>query len=154
MDFRIKSKEKKIKDSLDLALKLSLTEQEKQIHAIFKDYLENDIVFSKANKTADLTKEQKIDPKAPDSEKIKKGCELLSIYCQEELEYRISAMQDSYRAFNEIFNISEEHIFREILQKGGLVKEEGEIEEFLKEKKEVVTTKFSRKGAKKSGRKK
>lgn len=136
------------------ALKESTTDAEKNIHAIFKKYLENDIQLSMKNDTVAKAKLVTINPK-DNANKDSKGKDLMFANCEEgikqlllttttnKIKYRIEALQDSYNAFNQIFAISEEDIFKEIMRKGGYVTDKKEIDKFIKEKNEVMKNKFA-----------
>ena len=86
----------------------------------------------------------------PDDEALIHGYkEILMVYCEEELQYQIKAMQDSYKAFQDIIIIKEEDMFTEIMKRGHLDLKDREIKKFLHDKnKKHPETKFNRKGPK------
>lgn len=154
LTYRLNSKSKKVDTVMTEALKESSTDAEKNIHAIFKNYLENDILISKKDDTVSKAKLVNINSK--DSlNKNYKGNDLMFANCEEgikqllltttknKIRYRIEALQDSYNAFNQIFAISEEDIFKEIMRKGGYVTDKKEIDKFVKEKNEAIKNKFA-----------
>ena len=145
---RLKTKEKKLNEGMDAIIQIAPTDAEKKMHAIFKEFLEKDVALSKKDATREKAKVLKLEDKEGIGV-IKSYKQMLMVYCEEELEYQINAMQDSYQAFQDIFNLSDELLFKEVLKKGKLVTDNKEIEDFIRLKKEAGSTKFDRKGSKK-----
>ena len=105
------------------------------MHSIFKDYLSKELNFSGRKNTKDKVKSLATSY-SKDEEIIEDYKQLLKIYCEEELAYQINAMQDAYQAFQDIINIKEEDMFKEIMAKGTLGLRDREIREFFRDKKD------------------
>ena len=75
---------------------------EKEIHNIFEEYLIQDTENAKMKEIAsridkiDLTEETK---------ETDKFCDLMQVYCEEEMEYRLKSMEQAYLAFNKIHEL-------------------------------------------------
>ena len=93
----------KITKAMEIVKKGSKNETEAQVHALFEDYLVTDIAALKGKDTSQRAKD--IDLKNADKKKTDQFNELMQVYCEEELKYRIKAMEKAYATFTEIYSL-------------------------------------------------
>ena len=119
------------------------------MHNVFHEYLSNTAKFDANHEFHVKHKEFQVDNDENIS-LIKSNQELLFVYTEKELSYQIMGLQEGYnKAFQTISNINEDDLFKAILNKGQLVIDNDEIQEFISKKKNLnAVTQFNRAGPK------